>query len=293
MAGHLGAALAAGYFFGEEHHDLDDKVHAAICEELDRVMRGEEQWFDPEKAKLTVHELFEPFPAEPPQKELISTIAESLSGNIEKTRESGHNVIFTSLAIRALHDHPVYATPTLVQGIRKLIEGFNGAGPGRGYYGQKRGWILGDAVSLPADDSFPPYKNESEMAEVVLDELIRSAPVRRQGFGGLWHVINHAAAITELSRYGFEDLARKGFAAHQHHVRLWRTLPDVQEELGAVKRAQQDPRTPEFWKTGALKRDSARLTHRIKTLYGFFTLARFVEDKAKRKTAEQSLLYLM
>jgi hypothetical protein len=42
-----------------------------------------------------------------------------------------------------------------------------------------------------------------------------------------------------------------------------------------------------------LKRDEARLTHRIKTLYGFYTLRRFIEDEATRKNAEDSLLYLM
>ena len=29
MAGHLGAAVVAGYFFGEEHHELDERVVAA------------------------------------------------------------------------------------------------------------------------------------------------------------------------------------------------------------------------------------------------------------------------
>ncbi|MFH1922857.1 MAG: hypothetical protein ABIP48_23585 [Planctomycetota bacterium] len=81
--------------------------------------------------------------------------------------------------------------------------------------------------------------------------------------------------------------------AHHYHVCLWRSLPDVEEELGAVERAGHDPRTAEYWTTGTLKRDSARLTHRIKTLYGFFTLVRFVEDSAKRKQAEEKFLYLM
>jgi hypothetical protein len=35
------------------------------------------------------------------------------------------------------------------------------------------------------------------------------------------------------------------------------------------------------------------LTHRIKTLYGFFTLARFLEDQEKRTRAEEQFLYLM
>jgi hypothetical protein len=70
-------------------------------------------------------------------------------------------------------------------------------------------------------------------------------------------------------------------------------LPDVEEELGAVEPAKHDPRTAAYWTTEPLRRDSAQLTHRIKTLYGFFTLMRLIENPAKRKKAEQRFLYLM
>lgn len=293
LAGHLGAAVVAGYFFGEDQSDLDAAVYRGIEGELDRIIRGEEAiWFNAKKAGISVGELFEPLPKERPQEELILTIAEALSQNVDQTRQSGHNVIFAAIAVRGLHDHPQYATPTAITGIRKLIEGFDNASPGRGYYGQEKGWLEGKA-SLPNDDSFPPYKDLPEMANVVIDELIDTASVRRQGFGGLWHIINHAAGIIELSQFGYESLARQSLAAHRHHVRLWRSLPDVEAELGAVKKADHDPRQPEFWTTGTLKRDQARLTHRIKTLYGFFTLLRFVQDEVKREQAEDSLLYLM
>jgi hypothetical protein len=294
MAGHLGAAVVAGYFFGEEHHDLDGRVFAAIEEDLDRIVRGEESlWYDAKKAGITVPELFAPFPEEDPAAEQISTIADALSANIGKTRQSGHNVIFASLALRALHDHPQYATPSIVAGIGKLIEQFHGAVPGRGYYGRQRGWIVGNQVRLPADDRFPLYTSQQAMAEVVIEELIRSASMRRQGFGGLFHIINHATGLTELSRFGYRDLAQRGLAAHHHHVRLWRSLPDVEDELGALQQAEHDPRTPAYWSRTSSVQWSAWLTHRIKTLYGFFSLVRFVEDSARRRKAEQSFLYLM
>lgn len=294
MAGHLGAAVVAGYFFGEDHPDLADKVHAAVEKELDSIVQGEESlWYDPKKAGITVAQLFEPFPDERPQEEHIVTIAKALSANIDKTRQSGHNVIFSAIALRALHDHPIYATPSIIEGIQKLVEGFDGAVPGRGYYGRQRGWIVGDKVDLPDDDDFPPYKSQQAMVEVVIDELIRSASVRRQGFGGLFHIINHAAALTELSLFGYKDLARRGLAAHHQHVRLWRSLPDVEEELGPLKRAEHDPRNPEYWSCDTPSQWSARLTHRIKTMYGFFTLLRLTKESAARKQAEEKFLYLM
>jgi len=294
MSGHLGAAVVAGYFFGEDHPDLDDHVHSSVEKELDRILHGDESfWYDAAKAGITIPELFEPFPEEPSQPDQIATIPKALAANIDRTRQSGHNVIFGSIAVRALSDHPEYATPSIISGIRKLIEGFDGAVPGRGYYGKARGWIEGHKVTLAEDDGFDPYESERKMADVVVDELIRTASMHRQGFGGLFHVINHAVGLTELARFGHRDLARRGFAAHRQHVRLWRSLPDLEDELGALHHADHDPRTPEYWKEKEASQWSAQLTHRIKTLYGFFTLLRFVEDPAHRRKAEEQFLYLM
>ena len=41
MAGHLGASVIAGYFVGEQHPDLDERVARGIEDDLDRVMQGE------------------------------------------------------------------------------------------------------------------------------------------------------------------------------------------------------------------------------------------------------------
>lgn len=293
MAGHLGAAVTAGYFFGEDQSDLPDEVFTGVEGELERVIRGEEAiWFNAKKAGVTPTELFQPFPKEKPREESIKSIADALERNVGKTRQSGHNVIFASIALRALHDHPDYATPQIVAGIRKLIAGFNNAHPGRGYYGKETGWRTGNQVELKADDSFPVYRNIQQMVDVTIAELIATASVRKQGFGGLWHIINHAAGITELDRFGYQEVASKALPAHHQHVRLRRSLPDVEQELGAMEKSDHDPRQGVYWE-GMLHRDQARLTHRIKTLYGFFTLMRFIEDKATKKKAEDAFLYLM
>jgi hypothetical protein len=294
MAGHLGAAVVAGYFFSEAHPDLDDAVYSGVEKQLDRIIRGEESiWFNAKKAGITIPEMFEPFPEEKPQEKQIATIATALSGNIGKLRQSGHNVIFASIAIRALRDHPQFATPSIIGGIRKLIAGFNGAVPGRGYWGKEKGWIIGNEAKPTADSAFPKYDSLEAMAGVVMDDLIHKGSQNRRGFGGLVHVTNHAAAITELSTYGFKELAQQGLPAHHYHVRLWRSLPDLSDELGALERAKHDPRTPAYWSDHSPSQFSASLTHRIKTLYGFFTLLRFIEAPATRKKAEESYLYMM
>lgn len=299
MAGHLGAAVVAGYFVGEDLPDLDDQVYSGIDKNLDEIMSGEESiWFNAQKAGITVPALFEPFPEKPVadeqvQQAKIAAIAKALAVNIDKMRQSGHNVIFSAIAIRALNDHSKFATDAIVGGIEKLIVRFNNEGPGRGYYGKARGWIGGNEVKLGEDTDFPAYRNQQDMVELVIDELIQSGAMRRRGYGGLFHIINHAAALTELSRFGYEKLANRGLAAHHKHVRLWRSLPDVEKEFGPLKSAKHDPRTPAFWQDADSKQWSAHLTHRIKTIYGFSTLLRFIESEEKRKQAEEKFRYLM
>ncbi len=294
MAGHLGAAVVAGYFFGEEQHDLDERVYAGVQKELDRIIRGEEAvWFNAQQLGVSIPSLFEPLPREDARKQRIAEICQALTLSIDRTRQSGHNVIFSSIAVRALQDHPEFATPGVIDGVRKLVESFRNATAGRGYFGQQQGWLPGEKVTLPEASDFPAYQDQQAMVDVVIDELVRTAAVRRQGFGGLWHIINHAAGLVELASYGHPELARQGLSAHHDHVRLYRSLPDVEQELGPYKRADQDPRTPEYWATGDFKRDEARLTHRIKTLYGFSVLTRLVSDPARRQQAWESLRYLM
>ncbi len=108
--------------------------------------------------------------------------------------------------------------------------------------------------------------------------------------GGLAGHLGAAVLAGYLFAKDHPDLDPK---VYQHHVRLWRSLPDVSDEFGPVERAQHDPRTAQYWTTGDLRRDSAMLTHRIKTLYGFFTLLRLIEDAATRKKAEEEFFYLM
>lgn len=292
MAGHLGAAVVAGYFYGEDNAGLAPEVGQAVGGYLDRVVGGEEAlWFDPGRVGITVSEMFADVDPGAPDASLTTEIATALVGNIGGFRQSGHNVIFASLALRALADHPTYATPAVVGGIRRLIEGFDARGSGRGYYGVARGWV--EADDIPLDESVPEYDTLEGMAAVVVDELLRSAQDHRRGFGGPWHVINHAAALVELTAQGHDDLARAGFPAHRKHVQLWKSLPRLNEELGDRTKVAPRPTDLGFWTTETPNGQSAFLTHRIKTLYGFGRLMSVVDDPATAREATDKLQYLM
>ncbi len=293
MAGHLGAAVATGYFIGEDLSDLPAEVYQGIERELERVIAGEESiWFDVKKTGTQPTDLFRPFKEQSPTPIAVNSIAKALQKNVGKLKQSGHNVIFASIAIRALRGHPEYATPPVIGGIRKLIQRFDNVSPGRGFYGGDRGWQNGNEVKLTQENTFAEYNSIKQMVEITIGELITHAATKKQGFGGLWHLINHAAGITELERLGYSEIANQALPAHHQHLQLWRTLPDVEEELGPVLKSQHSPLVSEYWNE-KLNRDGAQLTHRIKTLFGYYTLRRLVKDVAKQKQADDAFLNLM
>jgi hypothetical protein len=180
MAGHLGASLVAGYFIGKQRPDLDPEVYKGIEGDLVRVMGGESVFGSKmtKNSKIADSELFEAFPKEKPNESLIDGIAEALEKNIKTPRESGHNVIFASIAIHALKEHPEFATPSIVDGIRKLIGLFDNAHPGSGYYGERRRAESPGTRSLCRMGTMGRrhYEDVKGMVEAVLDEIINQEP---------------------------------------------------------------------------------------------------------------------
>jgi len=296
MAGHLGASLIAGYFVGQQRQNLDPAVCKGIEGDLARVIRGESVFGKKmsKKSKLSDAELFEPFPKEKPDETLIDGIAEGLEKGIDKPRQSGHNVIFASLAIRALKQHPELATPAIVDGILKLMALFANETPGSGYYGKKRGRIHGNKITLPDDDGASIYDDIDAMTVAVLDEVINLTPeIHRSGYGGMVHVINHAAAIVDLADNGYDELAQRAIQSHRRHLRLWRNLPNVADEEGPMQVSKFTPHAAAYWESGNIPYDRALLTHRVKTMFGFDELAAAVDDQAKEKAAYDKLRFLM
>lgn len=297
MAGHLGASLVAGYFIGKQRPGLDPEVYKGIEGDLDRVMGGESVFGSKmtKNSKIADSELFASFPQEKSNESLIDGIAETLAKNIQVTRESGHNVIFASIAIHALKERPEFATPSIVDGIRKLIGLFDKAHPGSGYYGKAKGRINGSKIALAdGNEGTPHYTDVKGMVDAVLDEIINQDPrVNTQGYGGLVHVNNHAAAITDLAKYGYPELVPTAIASHRQHLRLWRDLPNVADEFGPASFSESSPYTAAYWSSSNVPYDRALLTHRVKTMFGFDELADAVNDERKEKRAYDKLRYMM
>jgi hypothetical protein len=294
MAGHAGAALIAGYCFAENNPDLDPAVYEAIERDLDRILNGEEEFWIDRKSGLKTADLFVAAPSVKADWEVAQkSLVESVQGQADRMRESGHNMIFVSTALRAFSDHPELASASRISGVVKLIRLFDRSGPGRGYFGNDEGWKKVGEKGLEWPREAPAVASVESMAEAVIDDLIAFASEHRQGFGGLFHLIDHAASLVELDRHGFSGPALAGCAALGQHRHLLRALPVLDDELGVLEKAESDPRQPDYWSRRSSKQWSGWLTHRIKVLYGLDILLPLIESPEKRLRAEAAFRYLM
>ncbi len=57
------------------HPDLDEKVYEGIEGELDRIIAGQSLFGPRKNAKISVAEMFKPFPREPSRENLIDGVA--------------------------------------------------------------------------------------------------------------------------------------------------------------------------------------------------------------------------
>ncbi|MDF1814411.1 MAG: hypothetical protein P1V20_19555 [Verrucomicrobiales bacterium] len=296
MAGHLGSSVMAGYFFSEIHTNLVPGVKFAIERDLERIIGGEEAiWYNQKKEGIRIPELFEPPVFEPAGAEgekAAGKVAEALSQNINTLRQSGHNTIFGSIAIRGLREHPELGSEKITDGLVRLMATFDRQGPGRAYFGKAEGWKQGGQIDVSRVPE-PKYDDLEGMAVATLEEVITSSSKSRRGLGGLHHLIDHAAAIVELADQGFSGLAERGIKAQRRHLRMMQALPVLNEELGTRVAAKQDPLTPEYWERRNSVQFSAWLTHRIKSLYGFSILAGLVEDEELTDRASGAMRYLL
>lgn len=290
MSGHFGAPLVAVELLKRDRTDLDPAALNGLQHELDLMMADGEPWFDAAKADITLAELFEDAPLEG-EPVPIEPLVEALGGSVDALRESGHNVIFAALALRGLKQRPELATAAMVDGLRRLLVLFQDSGPGRAHYGQERQWA--DPRSIPLADDPEPYRDELDMVDRTLQALIGHVAERRQGLGDWHHVINHAAAVVDLRRLGYEELAARGRVSHREHLSRFLALPDLIEELGPRHQAPSDPYTRGYWAWDGIERGSALLSHRPKTIYGFNILGSATDDDDLIAAGREALRYLM
>jgi len=292
MSGHPPAAVIAAYFFCQENQ-LENDVPDQVQRLIDLLVSGSESiWYRDNGQPVTNAALFNAEVDGEPDESLIPEIASALEGSLTACRDSGHNTIFASLALKALRHSPEYALPSLVNGIVQLITDFEDRGPGVGHVpGQTK---LIDPRNLPPPEGLdlPAYQNTGDMIAAVLRHVLPDH-LNKRGLGGPIHLVNHAAALLDLETLGYDNLVAHGLPAHHQHLDLWLRLPSFPAAENTYRPPNPlDPRTNAYWAEGIQLKDRGGYEHRIKFLYGAYRLAAHIANPADRREFLTNAAYL-
>jgi hypothetical protein len=277
--GHFGCAVIATYFLCAEN-DLPEPTVKGLQVELDKMIASRSH-------------LFMPIETTDGCAELLRDIPEALSGSVSKLCPGGHNVIYASLALKALKRMPEMITPEIIGGIRRLIDSFNDMPLQNNYHG-----IDVTELSADLDDTIPKYSGDGMIAGFTFREVLKFVEMYYEIQGIVGHLITHAQSLVELSRLGYPDLARRGYDAHRLHVRRVRLFHDCFDKSiwTSVRPVHNDPLDPSFWERDveAMAKSSWGYAHFFKYRYQFYDLAKLIPDPdLKAECLERMAYYIM
>ena len=277
--GHFGCAVIATYFLCAENK-LDAATVKGLRSELVKMIASRAHLFVP--VELTESRV-----------KLLQQIPEALEGNISKLCPGGHNVIYATLALKALKRMPEMITLQIIDGIRRLINTFDGIPPQNDYHGIDVTRFSGDI-----DNTIPDYSSNETIAEFTFSEILLFKEMYYEIQGIVGHLVDHAQSLIELSRLGYPGLARRGYDAHKAHARRVRLFPDCFDKSiwTPVRPVHDDPLAPSFWANDVEKmaKSSWGYAHFFKYRYHFYDMVKLVSiPDLKAKCLEKMAYYIM
>ena len=259
--GHRGAAIISAYYLCQRS-DLEAGVVDVIRALID------ENWMD--------SDLCAPFPEETPEPVGVARIAQSLERNMVGLRQVGHNVIFPSLALRALRQLPETVTPLRTEGICRLVEAFS---------------TVAD-IHLEEDDDIPDIGAPPVAAEFILSELLRTMRAfegRGQGWSG--HLLTYGRALLDLRQLGFGALARKGEQGFRLYIKRIRLGPlDTDKPRPEHPPSELLPHEVGYWRVRSSR--GVGIGHLFKYPYGFYGWVDHLQDTDLRRRCKQAAYHI-
>jgi hypothetical protein len=261
--GHFGAAVLAGHYLAERA-ELSSAGRTTLRHRLDAFVNHHAVWF-------------RPLGGSERQSDATDEIQAALTPSIAGLRHSGHNVIFATLALRALRDAPHMQTLDVVGGIVRILA----------------------KLALEASEGgeeLSSFEDERGLVRAALDAFARPETLHSVDFAGaVGHIVTFSHALVDLARLGHPDLAGAGHGA----LRAYMTSVLAEQERGADlarQRTEQatampfEPFQETFW-----NRDLVHfsLGHIFKYAYSLSDLLRSVEDPDLATRAREQMSYVL
>ena len=251
--GHKGAAVLAAHFLCHSI-PLDEDVLDAVTEFAQAIIREDEP-------------LFTPAPAHPcTYPNGITPVVTKVEEVITQLTADGHDIIFASLALKALIARPDLATEPVVAGLVQLLNDAQRDDPRR-YLGYD------DYLNMPVDYSTVP-EFESPHAAAMYALTLHNTVYPDQVIdghayflaGNKLHDVTHAHALVELDNLGYHEIASSGIDALRKQFHLCATSR-IPEGLAPFKAPY--PLNP--WQLAFWERDKTD-AHQVKLAYSVMSL---------------------
>lgn len=250
--GHLAASIIAAYYLCHENN-LHEATQDLIKSRIDEELRNDA--------------IFRPAPDEPADSSLLRQLLDTLTIGIGDLREVGHNIIFGAIALKAFRDCPKAITPSRIEGICRLIEGFTST----------------QNVELDDNDGIPGIADESALIRFIFEEYLRSVWLYAgYGQGRAGHLLTVGHAIIELRRLGHPELAAQAHAAYRMYISTIRRGPEAtNQRIPEHPLSSMTPLDYRYWKQRKPVRPG--LGHAFKYAYSFYNLLHSLDDPQLKK----------
>jgi hypothetical protein len=268
VGGHTAAAVMASAFFCREQK-LDDQTQKEILSIIE--------------TRLLKRDIYAPRPKETSDPALVKNLVKDLDAGIDTLRQSGHNIIFTNICLKALRELPEAATPERIDGLRKMVQSFGldrAAGP-----------------PLENKETYVDLRDETKFIHFVFEEYLKAMGLYRNGrgyHGFAGHLLTAGHALVELRRLGYRETADKGVEAYWQFVRQARDGADLGgEKVASAPVHAPTPLIQEYW-IGQEQRQTGEIvtSHLVKYPYSFFALAKELRDDGLKQRVLDSIYYL-
>ena len=265
LSGHWGASAISAHYILNDSIAQKHAISSAVRRCIENLVARKASFF-------------RPLPKEQPNPRLLHWVADALDHNVDDLKRTGHNIIYASLAIKALTDRPEMCTHAVVSGICKLTHLFDQEGEGPPDWESRKQKLN---FTMPDEPDIPDFACTATYISFTYDEYLKRPD------GHLLTMLNSAIELREL---GYEELGKRALASHRYKLPIWRRINKPQipsSRQFASNTLSQNPLCAiDFWKANAF---NWQLGHLFKYTHAYFSLSKRLGSVAVSHLVEKQL----
>jgi hypothetical protein len=287
---HFGAAAIGSYFFVTSNklsQELAQLVYSQAGEMVKKILGayGVQNRYDVDEQAA------------------VNAILEALDKTIDQLHWVGHNVIYSSASLLAIHELKGWGSSEDISGITELIRAFERTIPGRSWIGSTASEVK--RMKITDEDGFPTISNPNELSTFVLEQLVEFPVIYRaeSHHDLIGHMLTFSHALNILYDLGHVSFFERGLPPlmklikvlrNSHNVKPGNSIklvsPVDQLPLQPAERANLLPNEIKFWEKDYTENDWD-YGHIFKFSHSFYDHLR--RTKQKKESYIENFRYII